>query len=203
MKRSVFITLVAICFLFFACSDSNTQTQEKAAIPKALQEKSQLENYSARSGYGDLIESLYSDVVEKSPELKNLETEISNLRENKDDSLKLFNDFNSKSKSYYSSATHYMRQVSDSVLRKEIASLIQKSSANYDASVLPFTNLLKAIDTKTASLSDLHILLKLKTTLPLIENYQKNNLPSVKPIQGYLNNIDQTVKRADTLVKKY
>jgi hypothetical protein len=36
--------------------------------------------------------------------------------------------------------------------------------------------------------------------LPLIEKYQKDNLPSTKPLKGFIKQQDQTISQADTLI---
>lgn len=187
-------------FYFLAVIQIHELKEKK--VPEALQNKSYKESYSSKSRGDNLIENLYADVVANSTQLMDFERKISDLRNSKKDSVEMYDNYNSKNKSYYSSVTIYTRQIGDSVLREKIEKLISNSSANYDSSVLPFTKLLKVIDTKTASLNDLHILLKLNQTLPLIEKYQKNNLPSTKPLLGFINNIDKALKLAHTLVEK-
>jgi hypothetical protein len=48
----------------------------------------------------------------------------------------------------------------------------------------------------------LHTYLKIKRTLPIMEKYQTDNLPSIKPIDAYGRQVDATLKLIDTLAKK-
>ena len=74
--------------------------------------------------------------------------------------------------------------------------------ANYNSSTSRHNDLLKSIETKNMTLSDLHIILKIAWTLPVIEKFQRDNLPSTKSLDGYLKQLDGTIKYADTLSKK-
>ena len=65
----------------------------------ALQEKSSSEILFSKSRYDDLVESLYAELVEKNPGLKELEKTIADLKDQKSDSVKPFTKFDSKNTS--------------------------------------------------------------------------------------------------------
>jgi hypothetical protein len=73
---------------------------------------------------------------------------------------------------------------------------------NYNSSTSGHKGLLKSIETKNLELSELHSILKIAETLPIIEKFQKNNMPTTKSLQGYLKQLDGTIKYEDTLSKK-
>jgi hypothetical protein len=201
MTTKAFIGFIFI-LIFAACDDSHQQDKPDPETPKALQDKSVSSEILSKRGSGDLVENLYSELLDKDPRLKNLEDKIQELSESKDDSTRLFDEYNSKNQNYYSSANGHADQLSDSLLKEKIKMLISNSLANYNSSIAKHNALLMRIDSQNTTLSDLHIILKIAKTLPLIENYQEVNLPSTKPIEGFIQKQTRAIKLGDTLSKK-
>jgi len=190
---------MASCFT--SCKNAGKGNDKGDGSPKALEDKSSYEFVSKRSSE-NLVESLYEELVEKTPELKDFESDFSKLQRSQDDSLSGFNKFNAKSNSYYGSANELITSVTDSVLKNKLKLLIQNSTAQYDSSVLQHTTLIKQINSKNASLSDLHTSLKLVRTLPLIQQYQLDKKPSLKSLEGLNHEMDRVRGEVDTLLKK-
>jgi hypothetical protein len=74
--------------------------------------------------------------------------------------------------------------------------------AKYNLSVASHRDLSKMIQTNQLTLSDLHNILKIVRTLPIIEQYQKKSLPETRPLEGYIELQEKTIKLADSLAKK-
>ncbi len=170
--------------------------------PKALEDKSISSDIVLKRGSGDLVESLYQELEDKSPELKDLEKKIEYLSKNEPDSTESFNKYNGKNKSYYASAENHVTQIGDSILRGRIKKLIESSLTGYKAGISRHNELLKSIGENDLTLADLHIALKICRTLPLIQNYQRDNLPSTKSMEDFSRQLEQTIKYMDTLTKK-
>jgi len=202
MKILLMKTILTLLFLslFLVSSCSDNESSQDSNTPSSLQTKSSDVIY--KRSYEDLVESMYKELAEKTPELSDLEKKIISLKEGEEDSTKTFIIYNEKNQSYYNTASLKVKQVKDSVLRAKINSLIEKSLSKYNGNVVVHRNLLNTIDKKNASLNDLHLLLKITRTLPIIEKYQSSNKPSNKPINGFLNELNNTIKIADTLSKK-
>ena len=83
------------CLTFGSCNNSRTQDKDKQETPKALDDKSSSEIFSKR-GADDLIESLYKELADKTPELKDLEDKIENITKSKTDSTESFDKYNEK-----------------------------------------------------------------------------------------------------------
>lgn len=195
--------LAALLFItMLSCNSPRAEHNPKPETPKALEEKNSSLEIVTKRGADDLVAGLYNELAEKTPELKQLEERIANLHESKSDSTASFDHFNEKNLGYYETADIYINQIQDSVLKSNIKNLVAGSLAKYNASVSQHNNILKTIETKELTLNDLHLILKLTRTLPLMEQYQKDNKPSTKSMEGFYKELDGTVRYADTLVKK-
>jgi hypothetical protein len=202
MKKCILISTV-ILMIFVSCDNSRIKEnqEQKQETPKALQEEKSFDIVSKR-GYDDMIESLYKDLAGKTPELKDLETKLEALSASKSDSTEQYDKYNGKNQSYYSSADNHFKQINDSTLRKKMKALISSSLTKYNSKVYLHTELLKSIDKKTMTLDDLHEMLIITTTLPLIEKYQNDNLPTTKSINGYSNQLDKVLRLENILLEK-
>jgi len=201
MKTSIIIS--TLLFLTLAsCDNPTTRGREKQETPKALEDKSSSLDISIKRSDGDLVETLYTELVDKNPELKQLENKIEDLSKSEADSTKSFENYNLKNQAYYNSTSRHIEQIKDSLLRDKVKLLIANSLTNYNSSTSRHKDLLKSIETKNLTLSDLHTILKITKTLPVIEKFQKDNLPATKSLEEYLKQLDATIRYADTLSKK-
>ena len=192
-------TIIFISLFLFSCADSSSPDKPHKETPKALQDKNAAGRYSSGKG-GDLVERLYQELVTKTPELKNLEKEISDLRNSQGDSTHLFYSYNQRSQSYFNAAFLDITHINDSLLRERVKRLISGNKANYDSTVLKHTLLLDIIKEKATTLNDLHLALKITRTLPLIRRFQQENMPSTRPLKGLTDNFYKVIRTADTLI---
>ncbi|HUR10165.1 MAG TPA: hypothetical protein VM012_02280, partial [Flavitalea sp.] len=93
-------------------------------------------------------------------------------------------------------------EIKDSLLRDKMKVLIANNLSKYKSSTTRHNELLKIIESKNLTIYDLHNILKIVKTLPLIEKYQRDNLPNTKSLEGYIKRQEETIKLADTLTKK-
>jgi tetrahydromethanopterin S-methyltransferase subunit B len=199
--KPILSSSLLIFILLTACTNNTTQQNPPPDIPKALEEKGSYSLITKR-GSNSVLEDLYNELVEKTPELKKLENQIDNLNSSRNDSTELFNSYKSKNTMYYTEASQTVGLIKDSSIKEKIRELITSSNTIYDTKISEHTILLTAIDTKLSTLKDLHTYLKVKRTLPIMEKYQSDNLPSTKPIGAFGKQVDATLKLIDTLVKK-
>lgn len=155
--------------------------------------------YKKRSG--DLVEALYDELVSGSEELTSLELQIKALQKEAPASLKDYKTFHEKNNAYYQFANKKINAITDSLLRKKMQRLIHHSRRQYNDSTGRLSTLDSLISKRTNTIHDLHIILKLVKTLPLIEGFQKSNLPPAAPVEGALYNLDSLIQRMDSLVQ--
>jgi hypothetical protein len=201
MKRT--ILTAAFYLLLFSCKQTENDFQASPGTPESLQEESKSEiSFSKGRANENLVESLYAELLEKTPELNELEKTIGNLQEQKKDSLYTFKKFDEKNTSYYNSTKGYLANIKDSLLRMKIKTIIDNSLNSYDRRIAPNENLISTMGIKDKALGDLHLVLKLVKTLPMIEKFQAENKPSAKPIENVIRHFDKAIKQADTLAWK-
>ena len=201
MTTKIFISTI-ILLTFVTCKNDHTQDKPIQEVPKALEDKSSSYEIISKRGYDDLIESLYDELVSKNIDLKQLEDKIDDLNKSKSDTINLFNQFDRKNQSYYSSADRHISDIKDSLLRDKMKDIIANNLKKYHSSIARHKELLKIIEAKNLTISDLQNVLKIVKTLPLIEKYQEENLPNTKLFEGIIKRQDRVIRLADTLSKQ-
>lgn len=200
MTTKLFVSTLLVLVLA-SCNSKPAQVKPQQEIPKALEDKSSYEFISKRGrGYGDLVDDLYQELVSNDPKLKELDVRIDELNNSESDSTTAFNKFDTKVQSYFRAVDMNIAAIKDSLLRERMKLLIVSNQTKYKAQIAGHNELLKTIEKNKAVMADLYIVLKIVRTLPLIEKYQKDNLPSTKSIEGFIKQQDRAGSLLDTLV---
>lgn len=194
--------LIFLIFSFASCSDNRTETETNQEIPKALDDNKSSYKISSKRGSSDLIESLYNDLVHEDTDLKNLENKINELNKSKRDTTYLFDNYNSKNQSYFTSADIHVLEIKDSVLLHKVRDLVALQLSKYTTQIEKHKELLKVIEANQTTISDLQNVLKIVRTLPIIDKYQRDNLPSTKSLEGYIKQQEETIQLAEIVSKK-
>ena len=187
--------------MFISCSGKDhSSNQTQASIPKALQKEGSSSLY--KRGYENLVESLYNELSEDSLQFKELNKEILELGENEKDSTQDFIEFQGKNESYYKSAGDLLKQIKDSILRQKVQFLLNKSQSNYISQTTFDQSLLKEIISNRVSITDLHSALKIVSTIPLIEKYQSDQVPSNERLKNFRNEQKRTLDKLSSFLNK-
>ena len=196
------IYLAVIILMLASCSDKRKEDKTIQETPKALEDKSASYDIVSKRGNSDLVESLYSELVIEDKDLKRLEDKVNELNSSKNDSIELFSKFNEKNQAYFSAAERHASEIKDSLLSERIKNMLALQLADYQSKIGRHKELLKTIEEKQLTLADLHTVLKIVRTLPLIDKYQKDNLPGTKSLDGYIKEQEAAIKLADSLAGK-
>ena len=201
MTTKIFISTILV-LTFASCDNTRIQDNPKQETPKALEDKSSSYELVSKRGYDDLVESLYNELVTKDIDLKKLEDKIDELNKSKNDTTELFDKYDGKNQSYFSSADRHVVDIKDSLLRNKMRIIVTNQLSKYNSRIGKHNELLKIIDAKQMTISDLHNVLKIVRTLPLIDKYQKDNLTDTKSFEGYIKQQEKAIQLVDTLSKK-
>lgn len=193
LKKIAFLSLI----LLVSCQ-KNEAIQKKNEDPKAFEEKT---FDIGRSGRGnDLVENLYQELVDKSPELTTLENELNEVKAR--DTTDVFYNYDQKSDDYYDSAESHINSIRDSVLKHKMIDLITKSNDKYASQKADLENLIKTINLKRSEITDYHNTLKIILTIPLIEKYQKQHLPNKSPFEKLIEKENQLLEKTKSNIPK-
>ena len=172
---STLLTLAAI-ILLISCNGRKEQNEvPKVQNPEALQDKSELRSLTRKGS--DLVDELYAELVEKSPELKELEKELADFEEVPSVTQNLFYRYDVKSNQFYANANGFASDIKDSISKKKILAFIENSSKKYDSKTKELQALVKEITNSENTIKDNHTILKIVLTLGILEKYQNENLP--------------------------
>lgn len=185
-----------------ACNNNRVQQQPVVETPKTLESTGPSNNLISKRGPEDLVESLYGELVGQDARLKKLEVKLDALGHDKSDSTDSFYQFDQKNHSYYKAASQHIDTIGDSLLRDKLKAMVERHLANYNATTAGYNELLRAIEAKTTRLDDLHTLLKIIKTLPLMATYQKEHLPGTLPLEGYSKKQDEAIGSVSKLVQQ-
>jgi predicted transcriptional regulator len=201
-NRRILGLIFSVTF-FVSCGNEpiGNNNKSKDETPKALQDNNfEIKSYN-RSG--DLTEVLYQELVEKTPALKKLEDNLDAFSSKPNELIYNFNRFDSKSTSYYCSANNLAMEISDSLLRMKIVSLIANSSSQYAAKTANLNSLIEQFNKNGATLNDYHTVLKIVLTIPLIEKYQDDNMLDNKEFKNVAKQQKTLISQTDSLIPKY
>lgn len=193
-----------ILFLFIvltSCGGNESKNENpKNEIPKALQNKASINIGRYRSN-DDLPEELYQELVSKNIELKKLETQLEDF--NTKDTLNIFYNYNGKSENYYTYANSYANSIKDSILKNKVLNLLKNSDEKYNKKITELNQLVESIYQKQRDIRDYHSALKIVLTIPLIEKYQKDNLPEKSPFEKVIENQNLLLEKIKKNTPKY
>jgi hypothetical protein len=193
--------IVVICLFLFSACKNNRRDAENIQIPEAMQE-SKKSTIMYKRVNDDMVNSIYNNLLEKSPELKTLDDQVSNLRDERLDSASALLAYIEKNNEYYYSAEEHVKSISDSLLRKQILNILNTSRKKSDSSIISHHNLLGSIDNTIKQITDQREGLKVLLSLPVIEEYQKLNLPSKKPLEELNKKTRDLKTKMDSVIRK-
>ena len=200
MRHIISFLLIFICL---SCKQQTANKEQPAETPKALQENKEtsIMEYSKR-GNDDLVDDLYDEKLDESPELKTLDKKFNDINESKIDSLAIFHKFDSKNNDYYRAADAHLNRVQDSFLKNELKIFFENNKTAYSNSINRLKNLEDQIGKQYISALDRRIALKLFVTLNMINEFRKNNTPPVSSLESVFNNYKTYNVKLDSAITK-
>lgn len=178
MKKYWILPCIGLLLLLSACDNDQrlNAPSPKPDTPEAL--KAGPGVLDSKRGQSNLVDELYAEALEKDTSLRNLEDELSVLDKRIADVKSLYGLYDEKSREYYHAANTEALQVQDSLLRLKLKSFIEGSAKRYNELTGDLQLIVGRIDLNTATLNDQRSVLKIVTTIPMMEKFQRNELPS-------------------------
>ena len=199
------IKLPSILFLillsFSGCSDkTNRANQNTTPLPEAMQESNS--SYSLKRGYDDPVNSIYQNLLDKSPELNNIDDITKEVLSGKSDSTEVVLKYLNTVNNYYTSAGQHLGSIKDSVIKEKMLEILILSKNNFASQSKPFTSLVDSINGNVQRVQDRLEVLKVLLTLPIIKEYEKNNQPPLSPLKDIKWQLENRERVLDSIIKK-
>ena len=149
--------------------------------------------------YTDLVDALYKELESADSTLSNVASTVIELLEEKEEVENNFNKFDAKNKSYYNDASIHIDKIYDSAIKKNTSLVMQKHQASYFGRIWTTKQLISRLESKNKRLNDLLVVLKLTRTMAVMEEFQKNQLPSTKDFISLEQKFDKTISDIEKL----
>ena len=153
---------------------------------------------SSRSGGGrDLVEELYDQAVRQNDNLKSIEEGIEKFYKNKEDAIEKYSSYTSYNNRYYTDAKSKAATITDAAAKQKANDIISKSEAAYRTKTADWQNTIAALNANERELNNLHALLQVMITEPIIVKFQNSSLPDnskAKETNGELLKVIEKIK---------
>jgi len=206
-NKTLYITAIFSFTLLASCNNppkADKPQQPPRETPEALKNESgELDISSYKRGSGNLVDELYQELVDKTPDLKKLEDQLNDNPRASNQITEKFTDYNTKSTNYYNAAKQKAHAISDTILRQQVLAFIESSNNQYINKTKELNALCAQISDNNTSLYDHHLMLKIFLTLPLIQDYQNNNLPYKKEFVGFIQAQQQLINKINSTIPKH
>ncbi len=197
--KHVFLSLL-LAALFSCNHQQPAQTPVADNTPKVLQEEaSETSRGILFKSYerNDLLEELFKELTDTKPEYKALLNDIKVVGEMERDSLRKFRAYQAKSDSYYQSANRGAANIHDTLLRAEVKRLLLRSEKTYEHKIAATLKMTEEVETNQRQYLDLLNVLKITSTLRLVETYQNKALDNAA-IKKILDLQKEVIQRLQT-----
>jgi hypothetical protein len=161
-----------------------------------------LEYKTFSRGSGDIIETLYADLVKESAELLKLEKEIESIGNVISDSTDAYQRFDLVNERFFVSLEDHTNTIKDSSLHRQIRQLADECKERYELKVATHEQLMKTIEAKQQYIADLKQAIMVTLTIPKIQEYQDKNLPNPRPLQQVIDQIEKVRKETQAVYKR-
>ncbi len=187
--RQVTTTFI-ILTIMLGCGDDagfNSATPNDET-PKTLQDGrlSQTRLSLGKSRKGSILNDLYFEIIENDEKLVELDSSIRTYLQVDDTLFAKFERYDFKSSHYYNEVMHKRGKMQDTLLSARLDSILASSMKRYGVLTQKTDTLMYQVNKLSDDISDRYHFLKVMITLPVMEKFQRDHLPSNKSIEKYL-----------------
>ncbi|MBL3655329.1 cytochrome P450 family protein [Fulvivirga sediminis] len=147
----------------------------------------------SRMKHNDIVEKLFKEALEHDQELKSLMLRLEEVRDLKFDSLKNYRTYNNNNQDYWRSLTRYADDINDSTMKNDLKKFIDSLKKDQERKASLLDRTVAQLDSVEKKLNDLEVLTKVMVTAPMMENYQRNELPNHKSLQTVKLSLDSLI----------
>lgn len=152
-------------------------------------------------GYKDLVDELYSQALKQNENLETIEEDIEKFYKKKSEALEKYNSYTAYNNRYYADARANAASITDTATRQKAYALITKSEARYKTKITGWQTTITSLNKNEMELKDLHTLLKIVVTEPMMEKYQNNNLPESSKANEANGDLQQLIQKIKAITQ--
>lgn len=192
MKKLFFLT---VGFIFLSCNrngnnSDNIQNQQDNIVQNV---ESSSSSFRFKRG-SNLLDAIYYESIKNDEKLKQIDEKINLIEKQSRELISQKDEIINKSNEYYSDADLEAKSINDSILRRQILSLLQNSSEKYNLKLKSIKNAIAQIKANNNKMENFYSAFKIKRTLPEIEKFQKQN-----PISE--DDLNKLIKQQELLIE--
>lgn len=148
----------------------------------------------------DLTEKFYKEIKNQNITYTKLEQDILTLKPAIDKDSNRFIVYDNCASYGYKEIKKIASSISEESLRKKIMTLLNKSHKKYLTKTSELKSLFDQVSANNEKLNDNYKILKIVLTLPILEKYQKENLPDIREYNNLSNAQEQLIERTEKLI---
>jgi hypothetical protein len=195
MKKNILFTIIGLSII--SCTnDKGTAEQQipNEQTPEVLNDERKLDISSYSKRYGtDIIQELFGEAVKNDKALKSVTSKLEQVKELKSDSLEAYQTYMRYNQNYWNALTQHSNQLGDSTLKIELLNLIATLKDKQTNRTSSLDKLVVEIDSTERTLNDLEVLMKIMVTIPMMYNYQRNELPNIQTLESVKQALDSSI----------
>jgi len=176
-----------IVFLSSACNEAKPPVQATTPVPEAFHAsygKDVVQELSSArfNSRNNLIDELYSEVLENDPELENLENEINNVSNVLAEGTKEYDTYLANHQRFMTDANRFLQYMQDSTLKANTLELLSCFQDDFASRTNNLTEKNNQLDSINIDIQDHHKLLKFLLAMSSMTQYEQEHLPHSDPL---------------------
>jgi hypothetical protein len=188
MKKILFASALALSIL----SCKQNESGNAAVAENAVDDTDSSLKGSFESGRNEnMIDKIYSELIKKDKNLKELDEKLFKLNEENRKVLAIYEDILYKSESFYQDAHFQATNVKDSLLKQQLEKEIKISSDNYNQKISKVKELINKVNTNNDHITNLYTAFKIRKALLEIEKYQNAHPMKTDNLESFIKKQDQ------------
>ncbi|MDP4664450.1 MAG: hypothetical protein NWS74_12330 [Salibacteraceae bacterium] len=178
------ILLATICTTM-GCNNPKSKVEHQPT-PEVFNDSSPSLKITTRySGYSDLIQELYAELVLNDKEIGDFEDQRLDYKEKLRKANQSFDHYHANSEEYYALSKQYALMIHDSVYSKWLFSRIEDSENKYKTSISGLQNAIRSLNNEDSLFHDRFIGLQVDVTLKMMEIFQSNEMPNLQKFESF------------------
>ena len=203
MNRIILLALTPVILL--VCCNSTSISTDKHGIPEAFAQNGSYSDWTSISKRGsyNLLDKLFNDACEDNDQLNELNDEIKETQQTLYEDSKPMHTFLANNNSYYDYLAAELNNLNDTLLKEALLQVVDGTKSRYEKMEQELDTEILANSSAVQALQDHHTLLKVISTLPIMQKYYENIELNTSKIKQDRKDIKELNKKLDDQLVEY